>query len=260
MQKAKHSIMARDPSSNPFFMPAAGLRWPARAVAWTEWLGEVLYPTHCGLCLAPGQAICAGCRADLPPLEHPCPTCALPLPIAGVCPSCVRKTPVLDALHAGWVYAWPLDQLILAYKNGANARAERILAALAEQMAQRLVQQGHGLPDLVLPVPLHSKRLRERGFNQADYLARQVAACMEVPLEARGLRRIRATDSQQTLGRKARRNNVKGAFAWEGDDLAGRHVLVVDDVATTGATLSALSGVLRRAGAVRVEGLVLARA
>lgn len=252
--------MPLTPSPQPGLVRATGTRWAARAAACAEWLGEALYPSHCGLCLAPGPAICAGCRADLLALEHPCPTCALPLPVAGVCPVCMRQPPVLDALHAGWAYAWPLDQLILAYKHGANVRAERTLAALAGQMAERLWRERAEAPDLVLPVPLHGRRLCERGFNQADLLARRVAAGLRVPLETRALRRVRATASQQALGRKARRHNVKGAFAWDGAPLAGRQVLVVDDVATTGATLAALAGMLRRAGAARVEGLVLARA
>ncbi len=252
--------MAPDPSLRPVSRRSPAARLRARAAACVDWLGEALYPGQCGLCLAPGPAICADCRADLAPLEHPCPTCALPLPVAGVCPACIRRAPVLDALHAGWAYAWPLDQLILAYKHGANARAERILAALAEQVAGRLVGENGDPPDRVLPVPLHGRRLRERGFNQSDYLARRVAGVLDVPLDTRGLRRIRATESQQALGRKARRSNVHGAFAWDGSSLAGQHVLVVDDVATTGATLAALAEVLRREGAARVEGLVLARA
>ena len=254
--------MALTPSPQPGPAPAGATCWRDRAAACAEWLGEALYPSHCGLCLAPGPAVCAGCRGDLPPLGHPCPTCALPLPEAGVCPACIRQPPALDALHAGWAYAWPLDQLILAYKHGANTRAERVLAVLAQEVAERRLNPGpdRHRADLVIPVPLHGGRLRERGFNQADVLARRVAAVRGVALDNRGLRRERATDSQQALGRKARRRNVKGAFAWHGPDLDGRHVLVVDDVATTGATLSALAGVLRQAGAARVEGLVLARA
>ncbi len=256
--------MPLTPSSQPGPVHAVAARWTAWSAACAEWLAEALYPSHCGLCLAPGPAVCTGCRGDLPPLERPCPTCALPLPTAGVCPACVRQPPALDALHAGWAYAWPLDQLILAYKHGGNVRAERALAALAGHVA-RVAFDGGGQgrrssPDTVLPVPLHGRRLRERGFNQSDVLARRVAAELGAALETRALRRIRATASQQALGRKARRSNVKGAFAWRGEDLAGRHVLLVDDVATTGATLSALAGVLRRAGAERVEGLVLARA
>ncbi|WP_018871845.1 ComF family protein [Thioalkalivibrio sp. ALJ16] len=188
----------------------------------------------------------------------------MPLPVAGVCPDCIRQPPVLDELHAGWAYAWPLDQLILAYKHGANVRAERILAALAERVAI-MAHAGHGQepparPDVILPVPLHPSRLRARGFNQSEYLARRVARVLGAALDGHSLRRIRATGSQQALGRQARRRNVQGAFAWTGPRLAGCRVLVVDDVATTGATLSALAGVLRQAGAARVEGLVLARA
>lgn len=184
----------------------------------------------------------------------------MPLPIAGVCPDCIRRPPELDGLRAGWIYAWPLDQLILAYKHGASTAAERVLTELAGHLARKVSGVASTQPDLVLPVPLHERRLRERGFNQAEQLARQVARALGVPLETRMLRRARATDSQQGLGRKARHRNVRGAFVWDGDPLAGQRVLVVDDVATTGATLDALAGVLRTAGALRVDGLVLARA
>lgn len=252
--------MVSDPSSQPEPLRGTGLRPGLPVRRWLAWLGDALYPGRCGLCLAPGGAVCAGCLGDLPVLENPCPTCAMPLPAAGVCPDCIRRPPELDGLRAGWAYAWPLDQLILAYKHGASTAAERVLTQLAGHLAGKLSGAAAPRPDLVLPVPLHERRLRERGFNQAEQLARQVASVLGVPLATRMLRRTRPTDSQQGLGRKARHRNVQGAFVWNGDPLAGQQVLVVDDVATTGATLTALAGVLRAAGAVRVEGLVLARA
>ena len=225
-------------------------------------LGDLLYPASCGLCLAPvaaGAGICSACRAELPRLAHACGFCASPLPAAGTCPACVRRPPAFDRLHVPWAYAWPLDQLILAWKHGGSVRAGRVLADLAREAAAALPEPA---PTLVVPVPLHPRRLRERGFNQAGQLARVVAATLAVPLESRGVQRVRATASQQALGRVERRRNLRGAFAVTAGArvFSGARVLLVDDVVTTGTTLSTLADVLRAAGAERVDGLALARA
>lgn len=247
--------MVRTPSPS-----SAGPAGVARALL--ARLGDALYPVSCGLCLAAvpaGAGICSACRADLPRLAHACGACASPLPAAGICPACARRPPAFDRLHVPWAYAWPLDQLVLAWKHGGSVRAGRVLADLAREAAAGLPEPA---PTLVVPVPLHPERLRERGFNQAEQLARVVAATLAVPLESRQVQRIRATASQQALGGAARRRNLRGAFAVAAGarPLSGERVLLVDDVVTTGATLAALAGVLRAAGAERVDGLALARA
>ncbi|WP_255349342.1 ComF family protein [Thioalkalivibrio sp. ARh3] len=250
--------MAHTPSATP---RRTGRRSGA-LYALGAWAARALYPDHCGLCLAPlpaGGAICPGCREDLVRVEAPCPGCAAPLPATVACPVCQRRPPAVDALRAPWAYAWPLDRVLLAYKRSGHARAERILVDLAAQTARERRDASALLPTRVVPVPLHPSRLRERGFNQCEPLARCVAEVLGVPLDTACVRRVRATPSQQTLSGPQRRRNLRDAFAVNAA-LAGERVLVVDDVVTTGATLDALARALLKAGAASVEGLALARA
>ncbi|ADC72774.1 ComF family protein [Thioalkalivibrio sp. K90mix] len=258
MQKRKHTIMAHPPSATP---GQTGERSGALR-ALSAWAARALYPDHCGLCLAPlpeGGAICPACRKDLVRVEAPCPGCAAPLPATVACPACQRRPPAVDALRAPWAYAWPLDRVLLAYKRSGHARAERILVDLAAQAARERRDVPTPLPTRVVPVPLHPSRLRERGFNQCEPLARCVAEVLGLPLDTACVRRVRATPSQQTLSGPQRRRNLRDAFAVNAE-LAGERVLLVDDVVTTGATLDALARALRAAGAASVEGLALARA
>ena len=228
-------------------------------------LVEALYPAHCELCLAPappGAALCGPCLEDLQRVVHPCRCCASPLPVSGQCPACARRPPVLDRVYAPWAYAWPLDRLVLGCKHAGDARSERVLVTLARVAAAEQLTAGEH-PDVVVPVPLHPVRLRQRGFNQAQPLARAVADILGVPAAPWLARRIRATESQQGLGAQARRRNVRDAFAVDVSvfpDLEGARVLLVDDVVTTGATLNALAATLRAAGARGVDALALARA
>jgi ComF family protein len=154
---------------------------------------------------------------------------------------------------AAYSYGFPVDALIHGLKYSGNL-------ALAPLLAERLTQLAaeRERPDLLIPMPLHRARLRERGFNQAIEIGRIVAAGLGIPLEADICRRIRDTAGQTGLNWKDRRRNVRGAFACD-KDLAGRRVAVLDDVMTTGATLDELGRVLRRAGAADVGAWVVAR-
>lgn len=217
------------------------------------WLRKQL-TTPCLLCSAPATKsnICAGCRADLPWLDdNVCSCCAHPLPAPGLCGRCIAEPPHYDHVVAACRYAFPLDGLIQAYKYSGRLVAG---AALASLLADRLQQR----PDLIVPVPLTAQRLRERGFNQALELARALGQQMKVPVQAQLCFKTRDTAPQTRLPWKQRRKNIRGAFVVEGG-VAGRHVAVVDDVLTTGATLSELARNLKRAGATTVTGYVIAR-
>lgn len=153
---------------------------------------------------------------------------------------------------AAFDYRFPLDRLVHRFKfAGDLAVGDYLGAALAESVA------GRPRPDLVLPSPASVARLRERGFNPAAVLARRVARELEVPWHPGILRKVRHTPPQTGLARSSRARNLRGAFRCEG--VEGLRVAVVDDVTTTGATLEALARELRSAGAVRVEGWVVAR-
>ncbi|TVP89251.1 MAG: ComF family protein [Thioalkalivibrio sp.] len=218
---------------------------------------ERFYPGRCALCLDPAPAgLCAACASDLARPGPSCPTCAEPLPFAGDCPSCQRSPPRLDAVWAPFVYAWPLSHLLLAYKGGGRPQLGRPLGSLLAEHLPLIATDG---VDRVIPVPLHERRLVYRGFNQAEDLARALCRQRDLCIDTRSVTRVRATPSQQGLSRRARRANLRGAFAVSAD-LSGERILLLDDVMTTGTTLNELADAVRRAGAARVTAVALARA
>jgi len=153
---------------------------------------------------------------------------------------------------AAFVYAHPVDALIQGYKYGGRL-------ALGTVLANALYSQLGEPADLMIPMPLAATRLRERGFNQALELARQISRRTGIPLTAHACRKVRETLPQAMLPWKERAANVRRVFVCD-ENLADRHVAIVDDVMTTGTTLNELAGNLRRAGARRVSCWVVARA
>lgn len=220
---------------------------------------EWLLPAHCRLCGGQGQGgqeLCHGCYGDLPWLNSACCRCAEPLPGAqedALCGRCLRRPPPFDRVLAPLRFDAPVDQLIHAFKFRNDLAAGRLLGRLLAPTV------GDRRPDLLLPVPLHDRRLRERGFNQSLELARQLSRHHRLPLASQLLIRHRDTPPQHTLPATSRRANIRGAFALQGP-LPGRHIAVLDDVMTTGETMAEISRVLRRAGATRIEIWVVARA
>lgn len=225
---------------------------------WRRWMGFVL-PARCLLCDAAGEGgldLCAGCADELPRNRACCARCALPLAEAlPQCGQCQRSPPPWDAAWAPFRYGWPLDRLESQYKFGADLAAGRVLSTL-----WRLELRPVALPQLLLTVPLHHSRLRQRGYNQALELARPLARDFGVPLRHDALLRRRATDAQTELDALARRRNVRGAFAVRDGVTLPDHVAVLDDVMTTGATVAECARELRRAGVQRVDVWALARA
>lgn len=215
-----------------------------------------LLPQDCFLCAAASgdNLLCPACSASLPYLSaERCPLCALPTPGAAVCGACLKQAPHFDATRAVFRYEFPLDRLIQSLKYAHRLASANFLGRALAQLASPL------RPDLVLPVPLAPARLAERGFNQALELARPLARALGAPLELSRIHRRRDTAPQASLPWKERKRNIRHAFECE-IDLAGKTVLVVDDVMTTGATLDELARTLKAHGATRVENCVLARA
>ncbi|MCG5536158.1 ComF family protein [Ectothiorhodospira mobilis] len=223
-------------------------------------LVETLYPPLCLCCGAPGQGgmdLCPDCARELPLAGPACQRCARPLPAAAgpICGDCLRHPPAFDAARAALRYQWPVDTWIARFKFRGRLNHGRLLARL---MARQLLP-GAQPPDCILPVPLHRHRLAQRGFNQAAELARPLARALQVPLVPDAVRRTRATPPQQTLSAARRRHNLRGAFTVRAGFTPG-HVLLVDDVMTTGSTLDELARRLKAAGVRRVEVWVAARA
>lgn len=229
---------------------------PARQ--WTGRLLDVLFPPQCGGCKRTGTFWCAECNAALQPVPLPaCRRCGLPLAAGTTCPDCAAGQPGRIVIRSVGLYAQPLSAAIQQLKyQGVMCLAEPLGQLMADFWLARAVAM-----DVVVPVPLHERRLRSRGFNQAQLLATVFCRRIRLPLVEEGLlRRGRDTPQQVQLGPEERRHNVLGAFAWHGPPLQGARVLLIDDVATTGATLSACGQVLRAAGASRVWALTVARA
>jgi len=172
-----------------------------------------------------------------------------------VCGRCGDRPP-FAATRAAYLYAPPLDRLVQELKFAGRLGHARLLGEL---LAAHLQAVGTPPPEMVIPVPLHPRRLRTRGYNQARELARPVARRLDVPLCAHAARRLRDTAAQSDLDAAARRRNVRGAFAVDAG-VAGRRVALVDDVVTTGNTVTELARALVAAGAERVEVWCLARA
>ena len=233
--------------------PAAVDGIASRLVGW-------VLPSRCLLCGAPGahgRDLCAGCSGDLLPNRPCCPRCALPLAVAApACGECLGSDPPFTAAWVPFRYAHPLDLLEARFKFHADLAAGRVLASL---MIERLAADGPARPQLVVPVPLHRTRLGQRGYNQALELARPLAQASGIPLRDDLLRRVRATPAQTGLDAKARRANLRDAFAVAPTGLPD-HVVLFDDVMTTGATLREAARSLRRAGVQRVDVWALARA
>jgi ComF family protein len=207
------------------------LRTLYRAVA--AGLGDLLSPPACAACdarLGRRAVFCVACARAVVPIEP-----------AAVVAYASFGGPVAEALrrlkYEGRPdLAPPLGSLLLRAAAGADLCA-----------------------DVVIPVPLHPRRLAERGYNQAALLATEAADALEAPLDTRSLERTRDTPQQARLDRRARLANVAGAFRARGDRLRGRRVVLVDDVATTGATLDACTAALAGVGAASVTALVVAR-
>jgi ComF family protein len=215
--------------------------------------GALFGSRDCLLCLdnAGMRPLCEPCGRLVPRAGPACPGCARPLPVPGGCGRCLRRRPV-DALLAAFDYRFPLDRLVHRFKfAGDLAVGDFLGSALAASAGDQ------PRPDLILPSPASEARLRERGFNPAAVLAQRVARELGVPWHPALLRKVRHTPPQTGLARRSRERNLRGAF--QCGDVSGLRVGVVDDVATTGATLEALARVLRLSGASRVEGWVVAR-
>jgi ComF family protein len=227
--------------------------------AWIDRALDALLSSRCLACGARAQgalSLCVPCADELPRNVTCCARCALPLASpAPLCGRCIRRAPAWDNAWAPFRYEWPLAPLEARFKFGGELAAGRTLA-----LAWLRTPPPEALPEAIVPVPLHRARLRRRGYNQALELARPLAAHFRIPVSHHVLVRARATAPQTELDAVQRRRNVRGAFAARIASEPPRHVALLDDVFTTGATLGECARVLKRAGVARVDVWALARA
>lgn len=219
-------------------------------------------PGQCLLCgaLAASEGICLDCLSDLPWPRRPCGRCAEELQPAAEgswCERCLLSPPAFDRCIPLLRYAFPARELIAGFKFRAGFAAGRALGGL---LAEAMLSSCHdSLPQVLIPVPLHPQRLRQRGFNQSTLLARVVSAHSGIPV-LHCVNRVRVTTIQRTLRAEARQDNLKDAFVVAGQHLDQfQHVAIVDDVVTTMNTANSLSITLRDAGVARIDVLCAAR-
>ena len=218
---------------------------------------NILLPVSCGLCNASTNShlpLCRHCRDELPAIGNACLYCALPMSTTGPCGGCQRKRPSCDDVHALLLYQEPVNFLVQQFKFNRKLEYTRLFS---EMMADKITAV-EKRPDMLIPVPLHSSRLRSRGYNQSWELARQLSKITGIPASHKLCRRIRKTPLQTGLKASERRRNLKHAFAIN-QDVKGLHICIVDDVMTTGSTLEVIASELKSAGATRVTGMVVAR-
>jgi ComF family protein len=226
------------------------LQRPLRSIA------AHLLPGSCLLCASNSATslLCPACTADLPQLPAAlCPQCGEETTLGERCGACLKDPPAFARTIALFRYEFPVDRLIQALKYGHQLA---LAAWLGHRLGERLVAEDY---DLLLPLPLHPSRLRTRGFNQSLEIARVTSKALAIPMNPAILTRIRATPPQAELPLKERGRNVRGAFECA-RDLAGKRILLVDDVMTTGSTLREAARILKLHGAGQITVAVAARA
>lgn len=231
---------------------------------------DVLLPRRCLLCRAPSAAnLCPGCDADLPAIGQACFRCGIPLDAfegslqgreqsSCVCGACIRRPPPYERVVAALNYIFPVTVLVQRFKFNRSFACGAVLSGRLLRALEERLDKPLDLVDLIVPVPLHPTRQFRRAFNQAEVLARDIGNSLGVSVAPRALRRNRRTPAQTGLPARERRGNLEGAFTAR--PLAATRVALVDDVMTTGTTVSECARALKRAGAGSVVVWVAARA
>lgn len=217
---------------------------------------DILFPPTCTVCGEEGAWVCSDCIAGFAPCENNrCPLCAKPFYRGFLCLTC-RDQSALSQCCSSFAYTDALKTAVHAIKFGG---ARLSIPLLIPFLCDTWRMLGNDAVDCVMPIPLHVRRERERGYNQAELFARGVAEHIKKPLLTDILIRTRETKAQAELSREERRVNTQGAFSCRaGGTTAGASVLLIDDVCTTGATLEQAARTLREAGAREVNALTLA--
>lgn len=231
------------------------LHYLKKALSW-------LLPYTCILCgehSSRQQDLCETCYQNLPWLPYSCLCCAIPLSTPEqLCGHCLHHAPPFGKTYSLFLYQAPIAKLIIELKFKQSLVNARVLGELMAIHLQKQYQT-QPLPEIIIPVPLHSERLKERGFNQALELARPIARALHLPIHTHTIQRVKATLAQTSLSAEERRQNMKNAFLVT-QNLVYNHVAAVDDVITTGNTVTEFCKTLRQSGIQRIDVWCCARA
>ena len=233
-------------------------------------LMDIIYPPRCRICTdfledypVNRKDICDECYAGFLGLTHPfCRTCGEPFKSKveedHLCEKCLRKRPYYDELRAPYLYEQKLMTAIQLIKYSGKSSIVKSLGPPLAAFAKEWINDTKEM--IMIPVPLHRRKLRQRGFNQSALIVRAISPALGIGVDFFSLIRTRYTESQAGLSLEQRRKNVKGAFEARSDkNINGKTVILVDDVATTGNTMNECARILKKAGAYKVLGLTLAR-
>jgi len=220
----------------------------------TTWL----MPHVCILCrniTHRSQDLCLSCLEHLPIVKQSCPMCAnilLSTHQNVLCGQCLKQKPPFDTTHALFLYQPPIPKLILDLKFHHALTHAKLLGELLTERILREWYQKKPLPTAIIPIPLHSARFKERGFNQAIEIARPIAKALKLPLLLHNAVRIKATIPQATLPARERKHNINNAFLIK-KSFENQHIAVVDDVITTGNTIHEFCHLLKKHGAAKIS-------
>ncbi len=241
-------------------------KWMAKVNNWLYFVQYLLFPGICIVCDRPSERrfdLCLPCEQQLPRVSCPCPSCGLPLYTgsypARVCGTCLSKPPPFSFVVSALAYHEPASRLISAFKYQARLANGRVLSRLLLARVKDFYAF-RPLPELLIPMPLHPKRLRQRGFNQALEIARIVSRDLQIPINRHDLIRLRDTARQEGLRRQQRQQNLRSAFACRDKAMQlPERVAIIDDVVTSTASVRALCRALKRQGSREIHVWSLAR-
>lgn len=208
-------------------------------------------------------SLCRPCQVDLPRIDHACGRCGLAVTESqqGLCGQCLKTPPAIDYTHSLFYYESPIDYLIGQLKFEEKLACASIFGHLLAQSLNSSFSMNTGadLPDVIIPVPLHKKRLSKRGFNQSLEIARPVSKQLQLPIDTQCVRRTKSTRAQAKLNIAQRKRNIKGCFEIQKDH-SYQHIILIDDVITTGSTINELARILKQSGVDKVGVWSIARA
>lgn len=199
--------------------------------------------------------LCIDCESSLPKIHSPCPRCALPSQENSLCGQCLKQAPYRDQTTCVYIYRDHLARLITGFKFHNQLFLSRFFA---QQLAKQRLLTQQKLPQLLLPIPLHTRRLRQRGYNQANELVKELSQLLSIPFDNQSLTRTKDTSPQTSLSFSQRKKNLKQAFAVKNNGLP-HHIALIDDVLTTGHTAETAIKVLKSTGVKTVELWTIAR-